>query len=253
MIFARSLGRGSGIVEVVATPSSSGFGLDLDTDSQSFYLRAALMMPENCEVTNIAFYGDNGSALSPSIHVDAESTEGRQSLGLIVERTMLTSEGDIAAEEELWVFPYDDISFRMFDSSNTTKNEMIISSAPLNDDCCIKLCASDPVDAVDDTSDVSGNVVPKRKFTLFLYNVTFFLCFAHFLMIFNFSNYVTGRLICTHLKDTQSHGISQLNLCGSRGTGGVVTFGASTSLDIFDIEEDEDDDDSEVESECLEE
>ena len=31
-----------------------------------------------------------------------------------------------------------------------------------------------------------------------------------------------------------------MNLCGSRGTGGVITFGASTSLTIFDLEEDED-------------
>ena len=32
-----------------------------------------------------------------------------------------------------------------------------------------------------------------------------------------------------------------MNLCGSRGTGGIVTFGTSTSLNIFDLEEDEED------------
>jgi len=33
-----------------------------------------------------------------------------------------------------------------------------------------------------------------------------------------------------------------LKLCGSRGTAGVLSFGASTSLDILDLEEDDEDD-----------
>ena len=38
---------------------------------------------------------------------------------------------------------------------------------------------------------------------------------------------------------------SQLDLCGSRGTGGVLTFGQFNSLEIFDLEEDEDADSDE--------
>ena len=33
---------------------------------------------------------------------------------------------------------------------------------------------------------------------------------------------------------------AQLSLCGSRGTGGVVTFGTSIAFNILDLEEDED-------------
>ena len=52
--------------------------------------------------------------------------------------------------------------------------------------------------------------------------------------------YLTGRVLNTHPKNSQSQRQSQVNLCGSRGTGGVITFGASTFLHMFDLEEDED-------------
>ena len=45
------------------------------------------------------------------------------------------------------------------------------------------------------------------------------------------------------------------NLCGSRGTAAVLSFGASTSLDILDLEEDEEDDTSSASGDesCFEE
>lgn len=48
-------------------------------------------------------------------------------------------------------------------------------------------------------------------------------------------------MICTR-DDNLHKSRPQLGLCGSRGTGGVLTFGPSNSLEIFDLEEDEDDD-----------
>ena len=50
----------------------------------------------------------------------------------------------------------------------------------------------------------------------------------------------TGRHISTHRGNSQIQRQPQVNICGLRGTGGVTTFGASTSLTIFDLEEDED-------------
>ncbi len=64
--------------------------------------------------------------------------------------------------------------------------------------------------------------------------------------------YFIGRVICTRISGDGSDTASQLQLCASRGTGGVVTFGASTSLDIFDLEEDEESDE-ESQSESVEE
>jgi hypothetical protein len=53
---------------------------------------------------------------------------------------------------------------------------------------------------------------------------------------------ITERIICTRDVTTLNR-TSKLDLCGSRGTGGVLTFGASNALEIFDLEEDEDDED----------
>jgi hypothetical protein len=50
---------------------------------------------------------------------------------------------------------------------------------------------------------------------------------------------ITERIICTR-DGTTLNRTSKLDLCGSRGTGGVLTFGASNALEIFDLEEDED-------------
>lgn len=52
-----------------------------------------------------------------------------------------------------------------------------------------------------------------------------------------------GRHICTH-QSFLAHEQTKLDLCGSRGTAGVISFGASTSLDILDLEEDEEEDDT---------
>ena len=49
------------------------------------------------------------------------------------------------------------------------------------------------------------------------------------------------RHICTH-QNFLIREQTKLKLCGSRGTAGVLSFGASTSLDILDLEEDDEDD-----------
>ena len=58
--------------------------------------------------------------------------------------------------------------------------------------------------------------------------------------------YVTsyiGRNICTPQSFlTQEQ--TKLDLCGSRGTAGVISFGVPTSLEILDLEEDEEEDDT---------
>jgi hypothetical protein len=71
-------------------------------------------------------------------------------------------------------------------------------------------------------------------------------CFLFSLISPDLSTF-TGRVIGTRDPSNVSSQISQLGVCGSRGTGGVLAFGASNSLEIFDMEEDEEgDDDSDV-------
>ena len=69
-----------------------------------------------------------------------------------------------------------------------------------------------------------------------------------------FHSIYAGRHINNHRHHSQAQQQSHVNLCGSRGTGGVVSFGTSTFLNIFDLEEDEEiassgDDDESMEEE----
>lgn len=65
--------------------------------------------------------------------------------------------------------------------------------------------------------------------------------------------HLTGRHLNTHRKNSQPLRHTQVNLCGSRGTGGVISFGASTFLHMFDLEEDEDSASSAADHEGFEE
>ncbi|KAL7532675.1 hypothetical protein ACHAXR_010339 [Thalassiosira sp. AJA248-18] len=210
MLLARSVGIA---VEFIVVPGGTSFETGAN---EGFYLRANLMIPEGYEVTNIAFYGDDGiSSLSPDLNDDSEIKEGRQSIGFVVKCIdSLSREG----REELWVFQYDEIIFQRFDSKRNSKNEVIITANELNEVECTFISMPD-----DEEGDASSAIVPKR------------------------------RHLSSHRRNTQMQRQSQVNLCGSRGTGGVISFGASTSLSMFDLEEDEDNASSADEDECLEE
>jgi len=201
-LLARSLGPNQ--VELIAIPGSTSFGQE-DGDDE-FYLRSEVMIPEGYEVTNIAFYGDDGnSSLSPDLNEESKVREGRQSVGFVIKYIDTLSQ---EVREELWLFQYDDITFQKFKSKrNIMKNEFVISATAPNEQECTFLTISN-----DEDNDDRHCITPKR------------------------------RHICTHRRNDQVHQQSQVNLCGSRGTGGVITFDKSTYLNIFDLEEDEDND-----------
>jgi len=197
-LLARSLGPNQ--VELIAIPGPASFGQE-----NGFYLHSEVMIPEGYEVTNIAFYGDDGnSSLSPDL-TESKVKEGRQSLGFVIKYIDTLSQ---EVREELWLFQYDDITFQKFKSKrNVMKNEIVIPATPPNEEECTFLTISDDEDIGD-----RHCINPKR------------------------------RHICTHRRNDQVHQQSQVNLCGSRGTGGVITFDKSTYLNIFDLEEDEEND-----------
>ena len=209
MIIVRSVE--SNFIEVIAIPGNS---------LPKFYLQAGLALPDNHTVRSIQFYGDSGnSSLSPNLDIDAVTNEGRQSLGLIVERKEVLSDGSLELHEELWLFSYDEISFKKFDFGPNSKKAFSIAAAEFSRDQCVHVRTSTTA-----TEDDDNVLVPK--------------C----------------RHICTHqgfIVQEQS----ELNLCGSRGTAAVLSFGASTSLDILDLEEDEEDDTSSASGDesCFEE
>jgi len=153
-LIARSLGTA---IELIAIPGRSSS----DTDSkEQYYLRGFIQMPEGAEVTNIAFYGDNGiSSLSPKLNDDAQPIkEGRQSLALVVK---CTDSQTPEMKEELWAFKYDDIPFRKFDLKRShLKNEVIISAAEFE----LSECASLMNVQDEGYNDDENVIVPKSEF-----------------------------------------------------------------------------------------
>jgi len=103
MIIVRSVQ--DNLMEVIAIPGNV---------QPKFYLQAVLALPDNHTVRNIQFGDSGNSSLSPNLDIDAVTNEGRQSLGLIIERQEVLSDGSEELHEELWVFKYDEILFEKF-------------------------------------------------------------------------------------------------------------------------------------------
>lgn len=201
MIIVRSVK--DNFVEVIAIPGNA---------RPSFYLQAGLALPDNHIVSNIAFYADSGnSSLSPNLDIDAVTNEGRQSLGLIVERKEDLLDGLEELHEELWLFKYDDLSFEKFDFGLNSEKGISIPAAGFSRHNCIQLQTSRTA------GDDDGNVLVAKS-----------------------------RHICTRQSFLTHEQQSKLNLCGSRGTAGILSSGASTSLEILDLEEDEDEEEDDA-------
>ena len=96
------------MVQIVAIPTKS----DGD-DVEDFYLKSFVMIPKNFQVVDIDFYGDDGNSALTS-KMSHSKSEGRQSLGLILERSLSleSSDSDQRKSEELWIFKYDNLRYR---------------------------------------------------------------------------------------------------------------------------------------------
>ena len=149
-LLARSLGSS---IEFIAIPGCTSFEQDAN---DGFYLRANLMIPEGSEVTNIAFYGDDGnSSLSPNLSDESKVKEGRQSVGLVIKYNDSMSQ---EVREELLLFQYDDVIFRKVESERNAKNEIIIPATDLNSEECTFLTMSD-----EEENDDRNAIVPKSE------------------------------------------------------------------------------------------
>lgn len=225
-VLARSIG--TTVVEFIVIPGCSRFKQDA-----TFYLRAAILIPEGYEVTNIEFYSDDGnSSLSPpTIDENVDINEGRQSVSFLV-KCANNNDSTLQQHTELWVFRYDDVLFWKFDFDKNMTNEVTIRATPSSDESNYMRFVMSGDEMIDDDDGVIG---PKSEFELQ------FVCFFmlnHPILIF--VTFLIGRLITTQLSSQNHHHQTQVHLCGSRGTGGVLTLGAPTCLNIFDLEEDED-------------
>ena len=92
------------VLELIAMPTDVlASSSDDEGEVPSVCLQAHFRVDNDCRVISMAFYSDDGnSSLAPNLDIDAETKEGKQSLGIVVKN---------GCKEELWKFQYDNVLF----------------------------------------------------------------------------------------------------------------------------------------------
>ena len=195
-----------------------------------FYLTTKLMLPPNCFVRDVAFYGDDGkSSLSSGID-SGTGKESRQKLGLVISRrvTLQSSVQSYQSEPlELWLVPYDNLQWQPVPSES-----LLLEARDVLNSCSAKVkpitvnnSDADCDNMDDDNDDIMAQV-----------------------------RVIASLPSGNDVEDATNNASStMLMLSGSRGVAGVSwTSEGVTSLELLDLEEDEDDDrddDEELEEE----
>ncbi len=117
------------VLQISALPKDQievqGMG-DFEEDNVGFqnpyYLTTFIGLPDNCQICDIVFYGDDGNSTLTS-ETSASNEEGRQSLGLLLRRR---GSSDDIQSEEVWLFAYDDLDFRLITLPANDLNDNLI-------------------------------------------------------------------------------------------------------------------------------
>lgn len=207
-------------VEILAIPTRSSFE---DGKPPQFFLLSSILLPNDVTVSDLHFYGDDGCS-SLSSGSDAQGhEEGRQALGLLIERVAVSENADNSQEhsvsEELWIMQYDDLSFTYF---RCGAKLIQLPKAEIGSSCNIAITGDGALVISDDQNLTAISTSIKRR------QIRERASFP----INNGSEDTVDKPLWT----------SKLVLSGSRGIGGVVSS-PPYSLDLFDLEEDEENDD----------
>jgi hypothetical protein len=205
-------------VQITAIPTGTFLRHESEEDSTDLllYKSTLVSVPENCTVSSIQFYGDDGNSTLTS-ETSPSYKEGRQSLGIVLHRRdgFLSNTFD----EELWLFQYDSLHYS---SRFAASNEM--------DDFQVdKLCNYSgrlvPESTLDQDDEDESSIDYENE---------------------EERNSVIGcRWRKIRRNVSSEHGkYSQIVLSGSRGVGGVYSNGTFT-IDLYDLEEDEEEDEEE--------
>jgi Anaphase-promoting complex, cyclosome, subunit 4/Anaphase-promoting complex subunit 4 WD40 domain len=120
-----SLGGAANCVQLSALPLSWTFGEmanhvnpkgeTVPPSTASFFLWATLVFPPGSVVVDMAFYGDDGKSSLGAVFDGGTGKEGRQALGVLLNRTRNASVSAAANKTslELWLIQYDAISFQV--------------------------------------------------------------------------------------------------------------------------------------------
>ena len=199
-----------------------------------FYLTTKLMLPPNCFVRDMAFYGDDGKSSLSSGTDSGTGKESRQKLGLVINRrvTLQSSIQSYQSEPlELWLVPYDHLQWQLVPSES-----LLLEAKDVVHSCSAKV---KPITV--NSADADGDNMDDENDDIM----------AQVRVIASLPSGIdvedaTSNACCT-----------MLMLSGSRGVAGVSwTSEGVTSLELLDLEEDEDDDgddDEELEEEDVEE
>uniref|UniRef100_A0A7S1ZX20 Anaphase-promoting complex subunit 4 n=1 Tax=Trieres chinensis TaxID=1514140 RepID=A0A7S1ZX20_TRICV len=209
---------GSNCVQILAIPCRNSKG-GAARANPPFCLSAKIILPPDCMVLDVAFYGDDGSSsLTSAADCDkGEGEEGRQALGvLIAQEEEIPQENSQLRSEELWLFRYDALPYQIITLPSVPTKKVAILNSQIKENCYItenevgemvilpsELC----VEMIDSVA------IKRRKI----------------------------RELSLDTGKTSSTDAPRLVLSGSRGIGGLITNPKAT-LELFDLEEDEEDD-----------
>ena len=212
-------------VQITAIPTGTSLRQDSDDHSTDLllYKSTLVSVPENCTVSSIQFYGDDGNSTLTS-ETSPSYKEGRQSLGILLRRR----DGFLSNvfDEEIMLFQYDNLNYTSHFASGDDGN---IDDFVVNKDCHYsgRLAPENSLehDDDDDISSMDDGDEDERK----------------------------GLIGCRWRKIRSNVSLeygkySQMVLSGSRGVGGVFSNEAST-IDLYDLEDDEEDDDEDDDDE----
>ena len=171
VIVARTIAfsPGENVLEIIAMPTDAlAVSSDDMREVPSVCLQTHFRVDNGYQVISMAFYSDDGnSSLAPNLDIDAESKEGKQSLGLVVKK---------GAKEELWKFQYDNALF-VEREVNITDNTICITSKVDVRSCPILSMIEDE----------DGDVQVKSKCLFSLLCVWYVISFAHSFVFFTCS------------------------------------------------------------------
>ena len=121
---------GRNMLQITALPDSHSYSEFDDIDHHvsegrpQFYLTSFITLPNDSQVTNIKFYGNDGNCTLTS-ETSPSNVEGTQSLSLLLQKSN--------GQKEIWLFQYDVLNFRRINLQSEEIN--------LN---CIDICKFDP-------------------------------------------------------------------------------------------------------------
>ena len=223
--------HGRTVIQILAVPcvafgSHSPFDEDIEAENSmpSYYLESFAFLAPGCAVSSIDFYGDDGSS-SPGASIAETVAEGRQGLGILVERSV----GGDQVSEGLFLFSYDELCYRYVDQLKMVSQEkskcLLIQEFSLSEDlssaqftCSI---GDDRDDGFHEDFGIERHYCKHRILRIYP-------------KLFSNKSLVAGNQAARFV------------LGGSRGVGGIFSEAAS-SMELYDLEEDEEEEEEEEE------